>query len=79
MSQINIQDRKLSIIEGVIILDDDHILKQVEDLINTSLHKPSLKKLTKQELVNRANQSDKDIENGDVYSQEDVEKLSQNW
>ena len=79
MEQINIQDRKLSIIERVIILDDDMILKQVEDLINKSLHKLSLKKLTKQELVTRAELSDKDIENGDIYSQEDVEKLTQNW
>ena len=79
MSQINIENRKLSIIEQVITLNDDEILKQVEDLINTSLHKPALKKLTKQELVIRAELSDKDIENGDVYSQEDAEKLAQSW
>ena len=79
MGQINIQDRKLSIIERVIMLDDDKVLKLVEDLINTSLHKPALKKITKQELVTRAELSDKDIENGDVYSQEDAEKLSQSW
>jgi len=79
MSQINIQNRKLIIIEQVITLNDDEILKQVENLINRSLHKPALKKLTKQELVARAELSDKDIENGDVYSQEDAEKLSKNW
>jgi len=78
MSQLNIQNRKLSIIEQVITLNDDEILKQVEDLINTSLHKPALKKLTKQELITRAELSDKDIENGDVYSQEDAEKMSRN-
>jgi len=79
MSQLNIQNRKLSIIEQVITLNDDEILNQVEDLINTSLHKPALKKLTKQELITRAELSDKDIENGDVYSHEDAEKLSQSW
>jgi hypothetical protein len=79
MSSPNIQNRKLSIIEQVITLNDNEILKQVEDLINTSLHKPALKKLTKHELVTRAKLSDKDIENGDVYSQEDAEKLSQSW
>ena len=79
MSQINIQNRKLNIIEQVITLNDDEILKQVEDLIKTSLHKPALKKLTKQELVSRAELSDKDIENADVYSQEDAKKLSQTW
>jgi len=33
MSQLNIQNRKLSIIEQVIVLNDDEILKHVEDLI----------------------------------------------
>jgi len=79
MDQINIQDRKLSIIERVIMLDDDKVLKLVEDLINASLHKPALNKLTKQELVTKAMLSDKDIENGDVYLQKDAEKLSQSW
>jgi len=79
MSQINIQNRKLSIIKQVITLNDDEILKQVEDLINTSLHLPDLKKLTKQELVTRAELSDTDIKNNDVYSQEDAEKSSQSW
>lgn len=79
MSKVNIQNRKLNIIEQLITLDDDLILKQVEDLINITIHKPSLKRLTQQELINRAKQSEKDIANGDIYSQEDVEKLSENW
>jgi len=41
---------KMSIIEKVITLNDDEILKQVEDLITTSLHKPAMKKLTKQDI-----------------------------
>ena len=79
MSQLNVQNRKLSIIEQVITLNDDEILKKIEELIHTSLHKPVLNKLTKQELVTRAELSDKDIENGDIYLQEDAEKLSQGW
>lgn len=79
MSKVNIQNRKLNIIEQLITLDDDMILKQVEDLINKSIHQPSLKRLTQQELINRAKQSEKDIANGAIYSQEDVEKLSENW
>lgn len=61
------------------MLNDDKVLKQVEDLINTSLQPPSLKRMTKQELIKRAELSEKDIEYGNVYSQEEVVKLSQNW
>ena len=79
MRQLSIQSRKLNIIEQLILLDDDTVLKQVEDLINISLHEPTLKRMTKQELIQRAKLAEKDIENGDVFSREEVESISQNW
>lgn len=79
MKQLNIQERKLNIIEQLIILNDEEVFKQVETLINSSLKRPQLKKFTKQDIVKRAQISDENIEKGEVYSQEDVEKLSQNW
>lgn len=79
MRQLSIQSRKLNIIEQLILIDDDVILKQVEDLINISLPESKLKRMTKQELILRAQLAEKDIENGDVYSREEVEKISQNW
>lgn len=53
--------------------------KKVEKLINSSFKKPILKRFTKQELKNRAKISNKNIEEGEVYSQEEVEKASQKW
>lgn len=79
MKQLNIQDRKLNIIEQLIILNDEEIFNKVEALINSSIKKPPLKKLTKEELENRARISNKNIEEGEVFSQEDVEKTAQNW
>jgi hypothetical protein len=79
MRQLSIQSRKLNIIEQLILLDDDTVLKQVEDLINISLHEPTLKRITTQELIQRAQLAEKDIENGDVYSGEEVKRISQNW
>jgi len=48
-------------------------------LINTSFKKPPLQRFTKQELEKRAKISNKNIEEGDVYSQKVVEKTSQKW
>jgi predicted RecB family endonuclease len=79
MRQLSIQSRKLNIIEQLILLEDDMVLKQVEDLINISLHEPTLKRITTQELIQRAQLAEKDIENGDVYSVEEVKRISQNW
>jgi hypothetical protein len=47
--------------------------------IDKSLHRPKLKKLTKHQIVKRAKLANKDIENGDYASQDEVEKLSQKW
>jgi len=79
MKPLNIQERKLNIIEQLIILNDEQVFKQVEELINSSLKRPPLKRLTIKELENRAKISEENIEKGEVYSQEDVEKMSQNW
>ena len=79
MKQLNIQERKLNIIEQLIILNDEEVFKQVEELINSSLKRPTLKRLTIKELENRAKISEENIEKGEVYSKEDVEKMSQNW
>ena len=79
MKQLNIQERKLNIIEQLIILNDEEVFKKVEMLINSSLKRPQLKRFTIQELENRAKISEGNIEKGEIYSQEDVEKMSQNW
>lgn len=52
---------------------------KVEKLINSSFKKPPLKRFTKQELEDRAKTSNKNIEKGDLYSQEVVKKTSQKW
>jgi hypothetical protein len=79
MRQLNTQDRKLNVIEQLIILNDNKVFKQIEDLIDNSLQRPKLKKFTKQDLLNRAKTSNKNIENGEIYTQDEVEKLSQSW
>lgn len=79
MKQSNIQERKLNIIEQLIILNDEEVFKQVEDLIQIAIQKPQFKRFTKQELENRAKISNDNIEKGEVFSQDEVEKMSQNW
>lgn len=79
MRQLNVIDRKLNIIEQLIILNDDKVFTQVENIINESLQRPKLKRFSKSDLIKRAKASNLDIERGDVFLQDDVEKLSQNW
>ncbi len=74
-----IRNRKLNIIEQLIILNDDAVFQQVEDIINNSLNRPTISMLSMTELKNRAKKSNMDIKNGNLISQDDVEKQSQSW
>lgn len=79
MKTSNIQDRKLNIIEKLILLNDEDLVKQVEELIDISVKRPQIKRFTKQELIDRAKISNMNIEKGEVFTQEEAEKLSQSW
>ena len=79
MRQLNIEETKLKIIEQLIILNDDSFFEKVENLINESLQRPKSTKLSKQELIDRALISNIDIENKEIYSDDQVEKLSNKW
>ncbi len=69
----------MNVIEKLITLNDEDVFNKVEELIDLSLKRPQLRKFTRQELEKRAKISEENIENGEVYSQDEVEKLSQNW
>lgn len=79
MRQQNIADRKLNIIEQLILINDDKVFKQVEDIINSSLQRPTFRKFSKSDLIKRAKASNLDIEKDNVYSHDEVEKLSRDW
>ncbi|HET6556734.1 MAG TPA: hypothetical protein VFG54_05430 [Prolixibacteraceae bacterium] len=79
MKASNIQDRKLNIIEKLILLNDGDVVKQIEELINSSMKRPKMKRLTKDELINRAQLSNRNIEKEEVLTPEEVVKLSQRW
>lgn len=79
MKPTSIQDRKLNVIEKLITLNDEDVFNKVEELIDLSLKRPPLRKFTRQELEKRAKISEENFDNGEVYSQDEVKKLSQNW
>lgn len=79
MSKTSIRNRKLHLMKQIINLEDDEILRQFEELVDALLHNPTFKKLTKEELISRVLQSEKDIENGDYCSLDEVKKVSKNW
>jgi len=80
---MDLQTRKLKAIEYLIGLHDEKMFKKIESTIDAvqkeqTFHQ-SIKPLTVEQLVDRANRSAKDYLSGKFKTQEQLEKESENW
>ncbi len=74
--KMNVQTEKFKIIEWLIGLQDMATLKRLEELRRESeiaAYEASLKPMTKEELIARAQAANEDIKAGRVYTREEVE------
>ena len=77
MLDLNIQERKLSIIEELINIDDRNVLNEIEEILNS--FKNDFRRFSQQELIDRAKQSEADIINGRLFSIDEVKEISNSW
>ncbi|MBS4061906.1 MAG: hypothetical protein KG029_16025 [Bacteroidetes bacterium] len=78
---MDLQTRKLNLIEYLIGLQDEKIFQRIEDSINKTLQSTNqpLRQFTTQELADRASKSNDDYHLGKFQDQEKLEKESRNW
>ena len=78
---MDLQTRKLNIIEYLIGLRDEKIFSLIEDLIRKSRSGQDIdyRPLTQEELIERAKESNKDYISGNITDQEELEKESKSW
>ncbi len=78
---MNLQTRKLNIIEYLIGIKDEDIFSKIESTIIESKKKSkqTLKPFTKKQLIERAERSNKDYATGKFKTQQLLEKESENW
>ncbi len=81
MKSSSLQLRKISLIEYLLGIQDEKIFDKVESTIHKSLKsvKPVDIVFTKEELVERAEFSNKQIKKGHVLNQKELEDQSKNW
>jgi hypothetical protein len=72
---MNLQARKLELIEYLIQVNDEKVINQIENLIDKS----NLTPFTKNELISRAKQSELDFQAGKFKTQEQLETDSIHW
>jgi len=77
-----IQAEKLDLIGWIYNIQDISILeklKSIQQNIVIEKYEASLKPMSEQELIDKAKEANKAIENNDVISQDDLKKEIQNW
>lgn len=72
---MDLKDKKLAIIDSILNNQDENIL----DEISLLLLPHSLSKLTKQDIINRAEKAEQDYHNGKVYSTAELLKIAEKW
>ncbi|MGY5845993.1 hypothetical protein ACW6QP_01120 [Salegentibacter sp. HM20] len=71
---MDLKSRKLKIIDYLIHLNDENVVKEIESILYNEFDAEEFRKFSKEELIKRTQKSEKDIEAGRVISQEDVER-----
>lgn len=78
---MDLQTRKLNLISYLAQIKDELLIDKLENYIlkREVEHNPDLKPFTFDELLKRIEKSELDIKNGNLKSQEEVERISENW
>lgn len=77
---MDLQARKLHVIEYLIKLQDESLFSKIESIIQSKMdEKNELKSFTKEEYIQRAEESKADYVAGRTISQEDLESQSKKW
>jgi len=81
MKTINLQLRKMNLIEYLLGVQDEKVFAKIESTIHKSIKtiKPTDIVFTKEDLVERAEFSNKQIKKGYVLTQKELEHQSKNW
>lgn len=79
---MNIADKKVELIEWIASLKDHTLLEKIEQLKQQSIseaYQANLKPMTPKQYKARLDQAEADYQQGNVISQEEIEKESENW
>lgn len=73
---------KLKVVQKILALDQESIIKKIEKILENEMvvgFTVDGKPLTKKEYNQRIATAERQLKNGDVISQEDLEEESDNW
>lgn len=77
----DIQSRKMLFMQEYLRLNDEQIIDKLNDVLHKEKSKRlkvKLKPMTQNELEEKLNRSEQNIDNGQIYSQDEVERFFKN-
>jgi len=78
---MDIQVKKLELIEWIAQISDIHIISKMDKIRKTylTMSNENIKPMTVKEFYASIERAEEDIKSGRIYTQEEVEKESENW
>jgi len=78
---MDLQTRKLNLIEYILKLKDNKVVSLIEEAITNTVASPDqeLKQFTEEELLSRAQEANADYKAGRVKSQDNLENEAESW
>lgn len=73
---MDIQTRKLEFISEFLKIQSEELVSKLENVLKNN---EKLTPFTKEELIRRVEKSELDFQSGRFKSQEDLEKIAENW
>ncbi len=76
---MDLQTRKLNVIEYLIGIDDEKFFSEIETAVFKNTKAVTFRPFTKEELIIRAQQANNDYSSGKITTQEELEAESEKW
>ena len=82
MNSMGLQAAKLNLVQKILSLDQESIIKKIDDILESEMivgYTVEGRPLTKTEYNQRMAIAERQLRNGEIIRQEDLERESENW
>ena len=76
---MEVAERRLNIIEKLLHVQDEQIFQEIENILTNKTGPSQFSKLSKEDLIERAQQANLDIKEGRTYSIKEASDIMNNW
>ncbi len=76
---MDLQTRKLNFIESILPIGSERIIKKLEALLKKEQQKEENQRINVEQYNREIEEANANIEKGDFYTQDEVEKMSKKW